>query len=76
LLGAGLGPTALSAFPMVAREIEGGETCSPGCWKIGPPCFGALAQVEALSAEPLEVRRMQASPGSPKSRDDRSPIGV
>ena len=69
-----LGPTALSAFPTMVCEIEGGETVLTGSLEDRSALFGVLAQIEALGLELLELRQIRASPGSPKSGGDRSRV--
>lgn len=69
-----LGPTALSAFPTMVCEIEGGETVLTGSLEDRSALFGVLAQIEALGLELLELRQIRASPGSPKPGGDRSRV--
>jgi hypothetical protein len=57
-------------------EIKGGETVLTGLLEDRSALFGALAQIEALGLELLELRQIRASPGSPESRGDRSRDGV
>ena len=52
-----LGATALSAFPTMASEVEGSETVLTGLLEDRSAVFGAIAQIEALGLELLEVRR-------------------
>ena len=51
-----LGATALSAFPMMVPEVEGGDTVLTGSLTDRSAVFGVLAQIEALGLELLEVR--------------------
>ena len=69
-----LGPTALSAFPTMVCEIEGGETVLTGSLEDRSALFGVLAQIEALGLELLELRQIRASPGSLKSGGGRSRV--
>ena len=69
-----LGPTALSAFPTMVCEIEGGETVLTGSLEDRSALFGVLAQIEALGLELLELRQIRASPGSPKLGGGRSRV--
>jgi hypothetical protein len=71
-----LGATALSAFPSMASELNGGETVLTGLLEDRSALFGALAQIEALGLELLEVRRIGARPTSRESDDDRPSHGV
>jgi hypothetical protein len=68
-----LGPTAVSAFPMMACETRGGETVLTGPVEGRSALFGVIAQVEALGLELLELRQIPAIPKSPESGDDHSP---
>ena len=68
-----LGATALSAFPAMAAELQGGETVLTGLLEDRAALFGVLAQIEALGLELLEVRRVTVECGSPASGDDISP---
>ena len=68
-----LGATALSAFPSMVSELKDGETVLTGCLEDRSAVFGALAQIEALGLELLELRQIRARATSPKSGDDRSP---
>jgi hypothetical protein len=56
-------------------EVKGGETVLTGLLEDRSALFGALAQIEALGLELLELRQVQAGPGSPESGGDRSPHG-
>jgi hypothetical protein len=69
-----LGPTALSAFPSLVSEVKGSETVLTGLLEDRSALFGALAQIEALGLELLELRQTRARPGkSPSSGEDTSP---
>ena len=59
-----LGPTALSAFPSMAFEIQGGDTVLTGPCPDRSALFGVLAQIEALGLDLVEVREVheRASP--------------
>jgi hypothetical protein len=59
-----LGATALSAFPSMVSELKGGETVLTGLLADRSAVFGALAQIEALGLELIELRRIQARPKS------------
>jgi hypothetical protein len=56
-IGGRLGATALSAFPSMASELEGGETVLTGPLEDRSAVFGALGQIEALGLELLEFRQ-------------------
>jgi hypothetical protein len=53
-----LGATALSAFPSMACELQGGETVLTGSLEDRSAVFGVLGQIEALGLELLELRRI------------------
>jgi hypothetical protein len=56
-----LGATALSAFPSMVSELEGGETVLTGLLEDRSALFGVLAQIEALDLELLELQQMPAT---------------
>jgi hypothetical protein len=60
----------------MASELNGGETVLTGLLEDRSALFGALAQIEALGLELLEVRRIGARPTSRESDDDRPSHGV
>jgi hypothetical protein len=70
-----LGATALSAFPAMVHHIDGPETVLTGLLADRSAVFGALAQVEGLGLELIEVRqiRPRRCSASPGSGDDDSP---
>ena len=57
-----LGPTALSAFPSFVAELRHGETVLTGPLAGRSAVFGAVAQIEALGLELIEIRRIQPLP--------------
>ena len=67
-----LGATALSAFPTMVSQLKGGETVLTGLLEDRSAVFGALAQVEALGLELLELRQIQARQKAPESGSLRS----
>ena len=71
-----LGDTALSAFPSMAVELQGGETVLTGVLVDRSAMFGVLAQIESLGLELVELRPVRAGPKSRESRDDHSLDGV
>jgi hypothetical protein len=71
-----LGPTALSAFPTMRCDTEGGETVLTGPVEDRSALFGVLGQIEALGLDLLELRQIRARPKSPGSGDGRSPDSV
>ena len=71
-----LGATAVSAFPSMVSETEGGETVLTGPLEDRSAVFGVIGQIEALGLELLELRQIPARPKSPESGDDRSPDWV
>jgi hypothetical protein len=68
-----LGPTALSAFPTMGAELNGGETVLTGVLEDQSAVFGVLAQIEALGLDLLELRQLGPSRESPASGEDGSP---
>jgi hypothetical protein len=62
-----LGATALSAFPAMASELEGGDTVLIGVLEDRSALFGVVAQIEALGLELLELRHIGAAPTSNKT---------
>jgi hypothetical protein len=71
-----LGATALSAFPSMESEVEGGETILTGVIEDRSALFGVLAQIEAFGLELLELRQITLGPTSQGSGGDRAPDGV
>ena len=57
----------------MVSELKDGETVLTGCLEDRSAVFGALAQIEALGLELLELRQVRARATSPESGDDRSP---
>jgi hypothetical protein len=57
-----LGATALSAFPTMVAELNGGETVLTGFLEDQSAVFGVLAQIEALGLELLELRQIGLGP--------------
>ena len=54
-----LGATALSAFPTMVSDVEGGDTVLTGRLEDRSAVFGVVAQIEALGLELLELRQVQ-----------------
>jgi hypothetical protein len=57
----------------MGSELQGGETVLTGLLEDQSAVFGALAQIEALGLELVEVRQIRARPKSPSSGEDASP---
>jgi hypothetical protein len=57
-----LGRTALSAFPTMTCELTGSETVLVGLLQDQSAVFGAIAQIEALGLELIELRQVGATP--------------
>ena len=57
-----LGPTALSAFPTMAADLNGSETVLTGVLEDQSAVFGVLAQIEALGLDLLELRQITPRP--------------
>jgi hypothetical protein len=55
-----LGATALSAFPSMVSELKECETVLTGPLVDQSAVFGAVAQIEALGLELLELRQIGA----------------
>ena len=55
-----LGATALSAFPTMVSEVEGGDTVLTGLLEDRSAVFGVVAQIEALGLALLELRPLRA----------------
>jgi len=55
-----LGANALSAFPTMGSEVEGGDTVLTGPLEDRSAVFGVVAQIEALGLELLELRQLRA----------------
>lgn len=53
-----LGATALSAFPTMGSEVQGGDTVLTGSLEDRSAVYGVVAQIEALGLEILELRRV------------------
>jgi hypothetical protein len=56
-----LGATALFAFPTMGSEVEDGDTVLTGPLEDRSAVFAVIAQIEALSLELLELRRLRAT---------------
>lgn len=56
-----LGATALSAFPTMASDLQGGDTVLTGPLEDRSAVYGVIAQMEALGLEILELRRVGPS---------------
>jgi hypothetical protein len=68
-----LGATALSAFPAMVSQLEGGETVLTGLLADRSAVFGVIAEIEALGLDLVELRRLLPRAKSPSSGEDRSP---
>jgi hypothetical protein len=68
-----LGATALSAFPSMVSELQGGETVLTGVLEDRAALFGLLGQIEALGLDLLEVRRIAAQSRPHESGENRPP---
>jgi hypothetical protein len=54
-----LGATALSAFPAMVSQVEGGETVLTGLLADRSAVFGVIAEIEALGLDLVELRRLR-----------------
>ena len=52
-----LGPTALSAFPSMVAQLEGGDTLLTGLLDRSA-LYGVLAEIEVLGLDLVELRRL------------------
>ena len=57
-----LGATVLSAFPTMVSELKGSETVLTGLLQDRSAVFGAVAQIDALGLELLELRQIRPRP--------------
>ena len=64
-----LGPTALSAFPSMASELQDDDTVLTGLLEDRSAVFGIVAQIEALCLELLELRQVPPKPTPPETSD-------
>jgi hypothetical protein len=60
----------------MVSQLKDSETVLTGLLEDSSAVFGALAQIEALGLELIELRQIRARPKSPGSDDARSPDGV
>jgi hypothetical protein len=63
-----LGGTALSAFPTLEFEVEGGDTVLTGLLEDRSAVFGVVAQIEELGLDLLELRQLRISTNSAQTR--------
>jgi hypothetical protein len=56
-----LSETLLAAFPTMDAETRGAVTVLTGALRDQAALYGALAQIEALGLELLELRRVSSS---------------
>jgi hypothetical protein len=57
-----LGATALSAFPSMISALKDDETVLTGTLEDRSALFGALAQIEALGLDLLEIKQINRWP--------------
>jgi hypothetical protein len=67
-----LGATVLSAFPAMVSRRHGAHTVLTGLLDRSA-LYGALAEIEALGLDLLEVRQLSPDRKSPGSGESRSP---
>jgi hypothetical protein len=60
-----LGPTVLSAFPEFDCDIEGSDTTLTGELADSSALYGAMARLEALGLDLIDVRRLHDRASSP-----------
>ena len=68
-VGGRLGATALSAFPSLVAEPSGGDTVLTGWFEDQSALYGALAQIEALGLDLLELRQYGGEGNPPGGTD-------
>ncbi|MEU7304883.1 hypothetical protein AB0950_32450 [Streptomyces sp. NPDC007189] len=66
-----LSQTFLGAFPGLRAEIQGADTLLTGTLPDRAALHGALAQIEALGLELIELRRCDGTPVSGRVRGRR-----
>jgi hypothetical protein len=67
-----LGATVLSAFPAMVPQQHGAHTVLTGVLDRSA-LYGALAEIEALGLDLLEVRQLTQDREAPRSGDSCSP---
>jgi hypothetical protein len=71
-----LGPTALSAFPAMVSQLNGGDTVLTGLLEDRAAVFGVVAQIEALGLELLELRQIRGGTERPHAGAGRASLGA
>ncbi len=66
-----LGPTALSAFPAMVSQRQGGQTVLTGLLPDRSALYGVLAEIEALGLDLVELRKLVPRRRSPEPGDSR-----
>jgi hypothetical protein len=61
-----LGPTVLSAFPEFDYDIEGPDTTLTGELPDSAALYGAMARLEALGLDLIDVRRIHDRGSNPR----------
>ncbi len=61
-----LGPTALGAFPEFDFDIEGPDTTLTGELPDSAALYGAMARLEALGLDLIDVRRLDDRGSAPR----------
>jgi hypothetical protein len=61
-----LGPTTLGAFPEFDVDIEGPDTTLTGELPDSAALYGAMARLEALGLELIDVRRLHDRGSGPR----------
>jgi hypothetical protein len=69
-----LGVTCLAAFPQMVSQRCGNDSVLTGVLPDQSALFGVLAQIEALSLDLIEVRRLVPRPESPDTGEASSPV--
>lgn len=60
-----IGPTIRAAFPEMVLELRGADCLLTGAVHDRAALFGVLAEIDSLSLELIEIRRLAAAPDSP-----------
>ena len=66
-----LGPTALSAFPAMVSQRQGGQTVLTGLLPDRSALYGVLDEIEALGLDLVELRKLVPRRRSSEPGDSR-----
>jgi hypothetical protein len=68
-----IGATMRAAFPEMVMELRGADCLLTGVVSDRAALFGILAEIESLSLELIEIRRLAAALDSPEVGEADSP---